>query len=92
MKARQKTWQGEKKLFRQITEHEQILFEPGKCIQCGLCVQMAEKEGEQFGLSFKGRGFYTEITVPLNKSIMCGLTKAAIKCVQICPTGALVVK
>jgi NADPH-dependent glutamate synthase beta subunit-like oxidoreductase len=42
LNARQRTWQGEKKLFRQIIEHEQILFEPGKCIQCGLCIQMAQ--------------------------------------------------
>lgn len=90
--ARQRTWQGEKKLFRQISEHEQIIFEPGKCIQCGLCVQMAKKEGEHIGLSFQGRGFETEITVPLNKLFVCGLTKAAEKCAQICPTGALALK
>ena len=92
LSARQRTWQGEKKLFRQITEHEQILFEPGKCIQCGLCIQMAQTEGEQVGLSFQGRGFDEEIAVPLNKSFACGLTKAAKKCVDICPTGALVTK
>jgi predicted molibdopterin-dependent oxidoreductase YjgC len=92
LNARQRTWQGEKKLFRQITEHEQILFEPGKCIQCGLCIQMAQTEGEQVGLSFQGRGFDEEIAVPLNKSFACGLTKAASKCVEICPTGALAIK
>ncbi|MHC4951637.1 MAG: 2Fe-2S iron-sulfur cluster-binding protein [Planctomycetota bacterium] len=90
--ARQRTWQGEKKLFRQITEHEQILYEPGKCIHCGLCIQVAKKEGENIGLSFQGRGFETKITVPLNKSFVCGLTKAAEKCVRICPTGALAMK
>jgi ferredoxin len=90
--ARQRTWQGEKKLFRQIAEHEHILFEPGKCIKCGLCIQAAETEGEPIGLSFQGRGFSEEITMPLNKSLACGLTKAASKCVQICPTGALAMK
>ena len=90
--VRQRTWQGEKKPFRQITEHEQILFEPGKCIQCGLCVQAAQAEGEQIGLSFQGRGFDEEITVPLNQSLECGLTRAAEKCVNVCPTGALVMK
>lgn len=90
--ARQGTWPGEKKLFRQITEHEQIIFEPGKCIHCGLCIQTAQTEGEHIGLSFQGRGFDAEITVPLNKSFVCGLTKAAPKCVEICPTGALAMK
>ncbi|MHC5213027.1 MAG: 2Fe-2S iron-sulfur cluster-binding protein [Planctomycetota bacterium] len=92
LNARQRTWQGEKKLFRQIIEHEQILFEPGKCIQCGLCIQMAQTEGEPVGLSFQGRGFDEEIAVPLNKSFACGLTKAAKKCVETCPTGALAIK
>jgi NADPH-dependent glutamate synthase beta subunit-like oxidoreductase len=90
--ARQRTWQGDKKLFRQITEHEQIIFEPGKCIQCGLCIQAAQAEGEQIGLAFQGRGFDEKITVPLNKSMKCGLTNAAENCVKICPTGALAMK
>ena len=53
---------------------------------------MAQTEGEPVGLSFQGRGFDEEIAVPLNKSFACGLTKAAKKCVEICPTGALVKK
>ena len=90
--ARQKTFQGEKKLFELITGHEQIVYEPGKCIQCGLCVQVAKKQDEPIGLSFQGRGFETRITVPLNLSIVRGLEKAAIHCVKICPTGALALK
>jgi ferredoxin len=49
-------------------------------------------EGEPVGLSFQGRGFDEEIAVPLNKSFACGLTKAAKKCVETCPTGALAIK
>jgi ferredoxin len=90
--ARQKTWQGEKKLFKQITEHEQIVFEVGKCIKCGLCIQTAQTEGEQIGLCFQGRGFDVELSVPLDKSFVCGLTKAASRCIEICPTGALAIK
>lgn len=92
LNAHQKTWRGEQKLFRQITEHEQIVFEPGKCIQCGLCIQAAQSEGEPMGLSFQGRGFDEEITVPLNKSFIDGLTKSAKKCIEVCPTGALALK
>ncbi|MHC4906962.1 MAG: hypothetical protein ACYTBW_01680 [Planctomycetota bacterium] len=92
LNARQRTWQGEKKRFRQITEHEKIIFEPGKCIQCGRCIQTAQIEGEPFGLSFQGRGFDAEVVVPLDKSFVFALTKAASKCVEICPTGALAIK
>ncbi len=87
--ARQKTWLGEKKLFAQITENEKLIYEPGTCIKCGLCVQTAKREGETLGLAFEGRGFGMGITVPLNKSLADGLTRAALKCTVSCPTGAL---
>jgi NADPH-dependent glutamate synthase beta subunit-like oxidoreductase len=90
--AHQRTWKAEKKQFRQFSEHEQIIFEPGKCIKCGRCVQMARMESEQLGLSFKGRGFDAEVAVPLDKSFVSGLKKSAEKCVKLCPTGALALK
>jgi len=87
--ARQKTWAGQKKRFRQITDHKQIIFEPGKCIKCGLCVQVAQKAGETIGLAFQGRGFGMDIAVPLEKTFAEGLTAAWQQCVEVCPTGAL---
>lgn len=92
LRVHQRTWQGKKKLFRQVSNHEQIVFEPGKCIKCGRCIQTARVEGEQFGLSFQGRGFDVEVTVPLDKSFIFALSKAASKCVEVCPTGALAMK
>ena len=87
--ARRNVWQSQRRLFEQITGHEKIIFEPGKCIKCGLCVQMAKKAGEQLGLSFEGRGFEMKIVVPLKKSLSEGLQSMSAECVQICPTGAL---
>ncbi len=87
--ARQKSWESQEDLVARIVKDKNIIFEPGKCIKCGLCVQTAKKEGQKIGLAFEGRGFEMKIAVPLNKSLADGLTQAALKCIEICPTGAL---
>ncbi len=86
--ARRNVWPGQRKLFSQITAHEQVVFEPGKCIKCGLCIQAAKIAGEALGLSFEGRGFNMQIVVPLEKTLVEGLRNASTECVRVCPTGA----
>ena len=66
-----------------------VHLDAGKCIQCGLCVQVAEDAGEEIGLSFEGRGFYTAIVSPLGYSLDEALTKAGVDAAAVCPTGAL---
>ena len=66
-----------------------ILFEPGKCIRCGLCVAIAEKHGEDIGLAFIGRGFELEIQVPFDHSFDEALKSSAAECVAACPTAAI---
>ncbi len=66
-----------------------IMFEPGKCIRCGLCVAIAEKHGEDIGLSFHGRGFDMQIRVPFDHDFDEALVSSADECVEACPTAAL---
>jgi ferredoxin len=82
--ARQQTYKGQRKPFiRQAGANLGLVFEPGKCILCGLCVQVS-------GLAFAGRGFETRVAVPLSRMLEDTLTKdTARRCVEVCPTGAI---
>ncbi len=71
---------------------EDIIYEAGKCIDCGLCIQTAAKAGEKLGLTFIGRGFDVRVAVPFGRSIADALKQSADKCVKACPTGALALR
>ncbi len=66
-----------------------MIFEPGKCIDCGLCIQIAAAAGESLGLTFVGRGFNVRVAVPLDRHLNEALARAAAQCVAACPTAAL---
>jgi ferredoxin len=85
-------FRGQRRLFRQVDQHSEILYEPGKCISCGLCIQIASARGEPLGLSFVGRGFDVRVGVPFNRSLEEALSKVAAECVAACPTAALAFK
>jgi ferredoxin len=69
--------------------HESIVYEPEKCIKCGICVRLTAKHQEHFGFTYIGRGFEVEIGVPFNENINEGLKLIADKVADECPTGAL---
>jgi ferredoxin len=75
--------------FERIIQHDQVIYEPGKCIKCGLCVQITKKANEKFGLAFVNRGFEARIEVPFKEPLSQGLRKIAKECIEACPTGAL---
>jgi len=89
---RRKYLTGDRKLIKKNFNHQTIVYEPEKCIKCGLCVDITRNEKELTGLSFVGKGFDVKIDVPFSKSLNEALTKTANKCAEACPTGAISLK
>lgn len=90
--AKQTRYKADRKPFGQNTQHPDVIYEPGKCIDCGICIQIASAHQEKLGLAFVGRGFDVRVAVPFGESLAEGLRIAAAECVKACPTGALAFK
>ena len=90
--AKSSRYKNERRSFVQQAQHPDVIYEPGKCIKCGLCIQIASQAGEELGLAFIGRGFNVQVAVPFGRSIADGLKQTAERCVGGCPTGALAFK
>ncbi|MCX7886176.1 MAG: 2Fe-2S iron-sulfur cluster-binding protein [Verrucomicrobiae bacterium] len=85
-----KAFAGERRrAFEILRQPGGVIFEPGKCISCGICVAIAEQAREPLGLTFIGRGFDVKVGVPLDGALADALQKVGAECVKHCPTGAL---
>ncbi|MDO9613663.1 MAG: 2Fe-2S iron-sulfur cluster-binding protein [Bacteroidota bacterium] len=88
--AVQKRFQSDERLnVMKFIHREGIVYEPAKCIKCGICVRLTRQHQEEFGFTFIGRGFDVKVGVPFNESIQKGLEKTAAIVAKACPTGAL---
>ncbi len=79
----------ERKELRKYFNHDVVVYEPQKCIRCGLCIEITTKNNEEIGFTSIGRGFDVVIDIPFSKSLNEALEKTAEECVNSCPTGAL---
>ncbi|MCD6288142.1 MAG: glutamate synthase, partial [Candidatus Hydrogenedentes bacterium] len=88
--ARQTEYRGDERQHVEIVGRPgDVVYEPGKCIKCGLCVEITANAREPLGLTFVGRGFNVRVRVPFGESVQAGLRTTAAECVKACPTGAL---
>ena len=78
-----------RKDLEQVRQHVAVIYEPGKCIRCGRCVQITARAREPLGLAFVGRGFDVRVAVPFAEPLSEALTTVAAECVNACPTAAL---
>ncbi|MBN1698864.1 MAG: (2Fe-2S)-binding protein [Spirochaetales bacterium] len=74
------------------SSHPEVVFEPGKCIKCGICVRLTEDNRHMRGMSFLGRGPETAVAPPFEIPVSGALGTLAVICAQSCPTGALALK
>lgn len=84
-----KRFRGARRKYQRVQRQAGVIFEPGKCISCGLCVAITRRMGEPLGLSFVGRGFDVRLAAPGGAGIAEGLGRTAQACVEACPTAAL---
>jgi NADH dehydrogenase/NADH:ubiquinone oxidoreductase subunit G len=78
-------------MVEKLIHREGIVYEPNKCIKCGICVRLTKQYGEEFGFTFIGRGFDVKVGIPFNETIQKGLVKTAAMVAKNCPTGALAI-
>ncbi|MFW5774531.1 MAG: FAD-dependent oxidoreductase, partial [Tangfeifania sp.] len=82
----------ERRKITKLSTHSKLIYEPQKCIKCGICVRLTEKYREKFGFTYIGRGFDAKVGVPFNKELEEALTGTALKVAKACPTGAIEIK
>jgi len=66
-----------------------IIFEKNKCIKCGICVAISEKNLKSCGFAFNNRGYDTEVVLIADEN-NSEIFKSTITSIAIqCPTGAI---
>ena len=82
----------ERQLVTRSLQHDTVIYEPSKCIKCGICVRLTELHREKYGMTFIGRGFDVVVAAPFNEELGSALQKVAEEVAAACPTGAICLK
>lgn len=79
---------GERRELGTDDTHPDVMYEPGKCILCGLCIGVLDADSGASGLSVVGRGFESRVGVPLGRDMSTALGSSALRVAEVCPSGA----
>jgi len=72
--------------------HPWLNFFPNRCVLCGKCIYVCQKQNQKTILTFVKRGFDTVVSfygAENLSAISCGVCNS---CVKICPVGAIILK
>ena len=83
---------GAKRKFHVDESHPQIRYESHKCIMCGSCVRVCSEVKKLDALGFVGRGFPSTMKPALERPWNLSTCDSCLKCVPMCPTGAISLK
>ncbi len=71
------------------TENPYIILEPGKCINCGICVRLCRDAGDLGVFGFVDRGFDVRIEPYYELAASAAGKQLCLDCAEACPTGAI---
>lgn len=77
--------------YRGRIEGRGVRLETGKCIACGICVQIAAAAPDAAGLAVCDRSTAIRVAPPAGLTLDAALGSSARECAEACPTGAITV-
>jgi formate dehydrogenase major subunit len=87
--ASQTQYEGTVRDYARDESHAEIVHEPSKCIQCGICVRITEAVLGTSAMGFVGRGFVATVKPALGRALANVNQQGLDRIVDNCPTGAL---
>ncbi|MGI9429840.1 MAG: FAD-dependent oxidoreductase [Bythopirellula sp.] len=85
-------FRGSERHFEGRIEGDNVVLEPGKCILCGICVQLSCAADDAVGLAMLGRSIESRIGPPPGVRLDQALGSASRACADACPTGAITLR
>lgn len=86
------TYAGAHRRYELDESHDKIVYESGKCVQCGNCVRLTEEEIGSHAMGFVGRGFESRVKPALDVAMALVAHEGLEQIVDNCPVGALTLK